>query len=55
MLIAVLAGGFSGALLDSVLGATIEGRFPWIGNSLINLLATAWGAGVGLAGALLWR
>ena len=55
MLIAVLAGGFSGALLDSVLGATIEGRFPWVENSMINLLATAWGAGVALAGALVWR
>ena len=55
MLIGVLAGGFSGALLDSVLGATIEGRVPWIDNSLINLLATTWGAGVGLAAALWWH
>ena len=55
MPIAVLAGGFSGALLDSVLGATIEGRVPWIGNSMINLLATAWGAGVAIAGASWWR
>lgn len=55
MLIAILAGGFSGALLDSVLGAALEGRFRWIDNSLINLLATAWGAGVALAGAIWWR
>jgi uncharacterized protein (TIGR00297 family) len=55
MPISVLAGGFSGALLDSVLGATIEGRFPWINNSLINLFATAWGAWVALAGALWWH
>jgi uncharacterized protein (TIGR00297 family) len=54
MPIAILAGGFSGSLLDSMLGATIEGRFTWIDNSLINLLATTWGAGVALAGALWW-
>ncbi len=54
-LITVLAGGFTGALLDSVLGATIEGRLRWVGNSLINFLATAWGAGVVLAGARWWR
>jgi uncharacterized protein (TIGR00297 family) len=55
MLIAILAGGFSGSLLDSVLGATIEGRLPWIDNSLINLVATAWGAGVAFIGTILWH
>jgi uncharacterized membrane protein len=33
-------------LLDSLLGATVEGRMRWINNSMVNLLATTWGAGV---------
>ncbi|HLW60851.1 MAG TPA: DUF92 domain-containing protein [bacterium] len=41
-----LVAGFSGAMLDSLLGATIEGRCRWVDNSAVNLLATAWGAGV---------
>ncbi len=48
-LLPVLVAGFSGAMLDSLLGATIEGRYRWINNSMVNLLATAWGAGVVLA------
>jgi len=55
VLLAVLAGGFTGALVDSLLGATFEGRVRWVDNSLINLIATAWGAGVVLAGAHWWR
>lgn len=42
---AVAVAGFSGAIVDSLLGATIEGRWPWVGNNVINLAATAWGAG----------
>ena len=37
--------GFSGAIVDSLLGATIEGRWRWVGNNLTNFAATAWGAG----------
>ncbi len=48
---AVAVAGFSGALLDSVLGATVEGRWRWLGNSGVNLAATAWGAGVALLAA----
>lgn len=47
--------GVSGALLDSILGATIEDRVPWIDNSAVNLLATAWGAGVVLVASHWWR
>jgi len=47
----VLAAGFSGAMVDSLLGATIEGRYPWVSNSVVNLVATAWGAGVVLVAA----
>jgi uncharacterized protein (TIGR00297 family) len=40
---AVVAGaGFSGSLLDSVLGATIENRWRWANNNTINLAATVW-------------
>ncbi len=45
----VLGAGISGMMLDSLLGATVEGRMRWINNSMVNLLATAWGAGVVLA------
>jgi len=45
----VLGAGISGMMLDSLLGATVEGRMPWINNSTVNLIATAWGAGVVLA------
>ena len=55
LFLAASIGGFSGALLDSILGATIEGRIPWIDNSTVNLLATSWGAGVVLTAALWWR
>jgi uncharacterized protein (TIGR00297 family) len=47
---AVAAAGFSGSLFDSVLGATIEGRWRWVGNDVVNLMATTWGA---VAAALL--
>ena len=52
---AVAAAGFTGAFFDSVLGATIEDRWRWAGNSVINLAATAWGGGVVLLAARLWR
>lgn len=47
--VTVLVAGFSGAIVDSLLGATIEGRYRWVSNSVVNLSATAWGAGVMLA------
>jgi len=53
LFVATAVAGFSGALLDSVLGATIENRLRWVNNSTVNLLATAWGAGVALV-ALRW-
>ncbi len=49
---AVAAAGFSGSLLDSLLGATVEGRWRWAGNSAVNLAATAWGAAAALTAAL---
>jgi uncharacterized protein (TIGR00297 family) len=47
--LSVLGAGISGMLLDSLLGATVEGSTRWINNSMVNLLTTAWGAGVVLA------
>ncbi len=48
-ILAVLVGGFSGAVVDSLLGATVEARYRWVGNSVVNFLATTWGAAVVLA------
>ena len=49
----VTVAGFSGAIVDSLLGATVEDRWWWAGNSVINLAATSCGAGVILL-ALRW-
>lgn len=55
LFVATAAAGFSGALLDSVLGATIENRVPWVNNSIVNLLATGWGAGVIVVASRWWQ
>jgi uncharacterized protein (TIGR00297 family) len=46
----VWLGGFLGMALDSILGATVEGRWRWMTNDAVNLLATV--AGATLAAAL---
>ena len=45
-LLAVAAAGIAGMLLDSLLGATLQGRIKWLDNDAVNLAATAAGAGV---------
>lgn len=42
--VAVGAGGVFGMLLDSLLGATLQGLRAWLDNDLVNLAATASGA-----------
>ncbi len=46
----VWLGGFLGMALDTILGATVEGRWRWMTNDAVNLLATV--AGATLAAAL---
>jgi uncharacterized protein (TIGR00297 family) len=43
-LVPVWAGGIVGMALDSLLGATVEGRWRWMTNDTVNLLATMSGA-----------
>jgi uncharacterized protein (TIGR00297 family) len=42
------AGGITGWLVDSLLGATVERR-GWLGNDLVNFLSTVFAAGVAWA------
>lgn len=44
----VWLGGFLGMTLDSILGATVEGRVRWMTNDAVNLLATIAGAVVAI-------
>ncbi|HET8712951.1 MAG TPA: DUF92 domain-containing protein [Gemmatimonadales bacterium] len=45
-LTAVAVAGIAGMLLDSLLGATLQGRLRWFDNDAVNLAATAAGAGI---------
>jgi uncharacterized membrane protein len=42
----VSVAGALGMLLDSLLGATVQGRTRWLDNDAVNLAATLSGAGV---------
>ncbi|MFB6228098.1 MAG: TIGR00297 family protein [Halobacteriales archaeon] len=46
----IVAAGVLGMLVDSILGATIEGR--WIGNQAVNFLATLAGGIIAAAGTV---
>jgi uncharacterized protein (TIGR00297 family) len=50
--IAVAVAGVVGMFLDSVLGATLQGKeaFQWLDNDAVNLAATLGGAAVGAVG-----
>ena len=41
---AVFAGGVLGMLVDSLLGASVQGRIRWMDNDAVNLSATLTGA-----------
>jgi len=45
-LAAVAIAGIAGMVLDSLLGATLQGRRTWLDNDAVNLAATAAGAGL---------
>jgi uncharacterized protein (TIGR00297 family) len=47
-----IAGGL-GMVLDSLLGATLQGKTRWLDNDAVNLLATLAGAAMATAGAAL--
>ena len=44
--VVVSLAGMFGMLLDSLLGATVQGRLRWLDNDAVNLAATVSGAGV---------
>ena len=43
-LLVIATGGVVGMLLDSVLGATVQGKVRWMDNDAVNLAATLAGA-----------
>lgn len=45
--LASLVAGATGMTADSLLGATLERRVPWVGNDAVNLVGTCVGAVVG--------
>lgn len=47
-LLPVMGAAIAGMLFDSLLGATLEGR-GWIGNNVVNLMGTAFAAGLAIA------
>ena len=49
----VLLVGFVATLLESLLGAVGQGRWPWLSNELVNGLQTAWAAGLAMIAAWL--
>ena len=49
----VLLVGFVATLLESLLGAVGQGRWPWLSNELVNGLQTAWAAGLAMLAAWL--
>jgi uncharacterized membrane protein len=44
----VIVAGASGMFVDSLLGASVESRRPWIDNEAINTMATVTGAAVAI-------
>ncbi len=52
-LLLVLLVGFVATLLESLLGAVGQGRWPWLSNELVNGLQTAWAAGLAMLAAWL--
>jgi uncharacterized protein (TIGR00297 family) len=48
--VVIVAAGVLGMLVDSILGATVEGR--WLGNQAVNFLATLAGGTIAAAGAV---
>jgi uncharacterized protein (TIGR00297 family) len=42
--VAIAAAGIIGMLLDSLLGATVQGKVAWMDNDAVNLAATLSGA-----------
>ena len=43
-LLVIATGGVVGMLLDSLLGATVQGKVRWMDNDAVNLAATITGA-----------
>jgi uncharacterized membrane protein len=46
---AVAVAGIAGMLVDSLLGATVQGKVTWFDNDVVNLAATFAGAAIAAA------
>lgn len=46
--LSITIAGFGGMLGDSLLGAAVQDRLPWLDNDMVNVGATLVGAGLGV-------
>lgn len=52
---AIVAAAVVANWVESVIGATVQGRFPWLTNDVVNVIQARAGAGAHAHSGSLWR